>query len=412
MMSSPGQLIGRRTVLGQATSWLGCLAAGCGCDEVSGPGGETGTGGPDADGAWHVHPGESIQAALDLAAASSAGHRVVVHPGTYRPRKPGQALIWLNRQHDGITLEARGEVILSAANPELAESEASSFPAVVNHVVYFGDGITARTVLRGFRITGANRFQTRSDLPGPVEPNRPELGKQNLLFFYCDGGGIKVFGRSYPRIERVEVIGNVANPCGGGISIQHLGFQQDSVRISDSVFRDNSCQVTGSAIDVLPGSRAEITNCLFVGNVSNTGPDTVSPPGELYNARHGSGALTVFPGSRVRVSGCTLTGNWNGVDDKGEGNHYTRSIFWQNTKSGGTAPEGRYELDIVDGSNVSGCYFGGATVDLRGTIDPEANTLDAPDPEFDTRFHPRCPAYEGVGYRRVENPEAASAKEH
>ena len=408
MTPSPGQLIGRRTALGGTAAWLGCFAAGCGCDDNSG----TGPGGPDADGTWHVHPGESIQAALDLAAASSTGHRVVVHPGTYRPGQPGQALIWLNRQHDGITLEASGEVVLSAANPEIAERESGSFPAVVNHVVYFGDGITARTVFRGFTITGANRFQTRSDLPGPIEPNRPELGTQNLLFFYCDGGGIKVFGRSYPRIERVEVIGNVANPCGGGISIQHLGFQQDSVRISDSVFRDNSCQVTGSAIDVLPGSRAEITNCLFVGNVSNTGPDTVSPPGELYNVRHGSGALTVFPGSRVRVSGCTLTGNWNGVDDKGEGNHYTRSIFWQNILAGGISPEERYELDIVDGKNVSGCMFGGATADLRGTIDAGTNTLDAPDPDFDERFLPRCPAYDGIGYRPVEKPPASSSREH
>ena len=412
MMQETGHHLRRRTVLGHAVAWLGYWATGCGGEQNGGPtpGGEAG--GPGADGAWHVHPGESIQAALDAAAVATGGRRVVVHAGTYRPEQPGQALIWLHRQHDGITLEADGTVVLTAANGEIADREASSFPAVVNHVVYFGDGISARTVFRGFTITGANRFETREDDPGPIEPNRPELGKQNLLFFYCDGGGIKIFGRSYPRIENVEVTGNVANPCGGGISIQHLGFQQDAVRITDSVFRDNRCQVTGSAIDVLPGSRAEITNCLFTGNVANTGPDTVSPPGELYNARHGSGALTVFPGSQVRVTGCTLTDNWNGVDDKGAGNHYTRTIFWQNTHSGGTAPEGRYELDIVDAKNVRGCFVGGATQDLRGTIDPKTNTLDAPDPEFDEWFGPRCPAYEGVGYRRVGKPVVPPSKGH
>ena len=406
MTAEPRRLIRRRTALAHGASCLGLWMAGCR------DGGDTSPGGVDGDDAWHVHPGQSIQAALDRAAATDGRRRVVVHEGTYRPDRPGQALVWLNRRHDGITLAAEGTVVLTAANSDIADRDAESYPAVVNHVVYFGDGISAKTVFRGFSITGANRFDTRSDEPEPIEPDRPELGKQNLLFFYCDGGGMKIFGRSYPRIEQVEVTGNVASPCGGGVSIQHLGFQQDAVRISDSIFRDNHCQVTGSAIDVLPGSRAEITNCLFTGNVANTGPDTVSPPGKPYNARHGSGALTVFPGSRVRASGCTWTGNWNGVDDKGEGNHYTQSIFWQNTRTGGTAPGGRYELDIVDGSNVSGCYFGGATVDLRGTIDPATNTLDAPDPEFDEWFGPRCPTYEGVGYRRVENPEAASAKEH
>ena len=48
-------------------------------------------------------PGEKCGSSDASEAASSAGHRVVVHPGTYRPRKPGQALIWLNRQHDGIS---------------------------------------------------------------------------------------------------------------------------------------------------------------------------------------------------------------------------------------------------------------------------------------------------------------------
>ncbi|MFP6767507.1 MAG: right-handed parallel beta-helix repeat-containing protein [Planctomycetaceae bacterium] len=381
----------RRAVL----TWGLLAACSVGCGGTSA--------GPAADGAWHVYPGESIQAALDRAAANATSKRVIVHAGTYRPSRPAQALVWLNRRHDGITLEALGRVVLTAENPELAVAADESFPAIVNHVVYFGDGISARTVLRGFTITGANRFQTRSDDPGPIEPNRPRLGKKNLLFFYCDGGGIKVFGRSYPRIERVVVTGNVASPCGAGLSIQHLGFQQDAVRIRDSIFRENRCQVTGSAINVLPGSRAEITNCLFVGNVANTGEDTVSPPGKLYNAEHGSGALTVFPGSRVQLTRCTLTGNWNGIDDRGQGNSYTDSIFWHNTLDGGKAPQGRYELDILDAKNVAGCLFGGATVDLRGTIDAGSNRLDAPDPQFDEKFHPRCPDYSDVGYRAAEN---------
>ena len=377
------------------------LLAGCGTDEVR----------PGPDGAWHVYPGEDIQAVLDRAAADPRHKHVVVHEGTYRPARPAQALIWLHRDHDGLLLEASGRVVLTAANPDLADREAESFPAIVNHVVYFGDGISARTILRGFTITGANRFQTRSDDPGPVEPNRPELGKQNLLFFYCDGGGVKIFGRSYPRLERIEVHGNTSDPCGAGISIQHLGFQQDTVRISDSIFRDNRCHVTGAAIDVLPASSAEITNCLFVDNLANTGEDTVSPPGKKYNAEHGSGALTVFPGSRVQVTRCTFTGNWNGVDDKGTANRYERSIFWQNTRSGGLAPRGRYELDILDGSKVRDCLVAGDKADLRGTIDVEKNRIGGPDPEFDEEFRPRAPDCADIGYRPAKKLATTSAEQ-
>jgi phage tail protein X len=105
--------------------------------------------------AYRIQPGGSIQAALEAAAKDPANKIVYVHTGTYRPAAHGQALIWFNRRHDGITLEAVGEV-LTAANPAIADNKAPSFPAVVNHVVYFGDGVSTKTVLRGFRVTGAN----------------------------------------------------------------------------------------------------------------------------------------------------------------------------------------------------------------------------------------------------------------
>ena len=73
----------------------------------------------------HVHPGKSIQAALERAAEEGIG-RVIVHAGTYRPPSPRQAMIWFNARHNGITLEAKGEVILTAANPDLADPSAPS----------------------------------------------------------------------------------------------------------------------------------------------------------------------------------------------------------------------------------------------------------------------------------------------
>src|SRR5256714_6729768 len=110
---------------------------------------------------YHVFPGDQIQEALQLAARDKTNKIVKVHAGEYRPSSKRQALIWFNKTHDGIRLDAVGPVTLTAANRELGISSEPGFPAVVNHVVYFGDGISSNTVLRGFRITGANHFVTK-----------------------------------------------------------------------------------------------------------------------------------------------------------------------------------------------------------------------------------------------------------
>ena len=344
----------------------------------------------------HVYPKGQIQDALDAAAKDSANKTVYVHAGTYRPAAKGQALIWLNARHDGITIEAVGDVILTAANPDIADSRHPGFPAVVNHVVYFGDGISRKTVFRGFKITGANNFTTGSGEQSPIESD--EIRK--TTFFYTDGGGIKVYARSYPTIENVEVYGNYTSPCGGGVSVEHLGQPRDSVLFRNCIFRDNRTQTTGSALDLLHGSYATIENCLFVGNVANLGVDIVGLLGGAeYRAEHGSGALTVFENSRATVSRSTFTGNWNGVDDNGTGSTYVDTIFWRNTLKGGISPASRYELDIVDGAGVRGSFIHGDVNDLRDSIDRKLNTFDGPDPRFDAQFAPQAPQYAAVGYR-------------
>ena len=173
-------------------------------------------------GGRHVYPKDSIQDALEAAAKDRVDKTIYVHAGTYRPASKGQALIWLNERHDGITIEAVGDVVLTAANPEIADRLHPGFPAVVNHIVYFGDGISRTTVFRGFKITGANNFTTGTGDKSPIESD--EIRK--TTFFYTDGGGIKVYARSYPTIENVEVFGNYSSPCGGGVSVEHLGRPQ------------------------------------------------------------------------------------------------------------------------------------------------------------------------------------------
>ena len=369
------------------------------------------------EGAYHVHPGEQIQPALDKAAEDVEHKRVIVHQGTYFPSEKRQALIWFNERHDGIELIAEGEVVLSAANSAIADPSAESFPAVVNHVVYFGDGVSGRTTLRGFKITGANNYVTDRETEDVMEPNFDSLrhteGYYGRLFFYSDGGGIKVFGNSSPTIERVEIFDCYSSPCGGGISIEQRGFKEQPVTIRDCVFRDNRALVTGAAVDLLPGSFARIENCLFVGNVSNTGVRHKPVVGNIdwpeiprlmasaigYLPNHGSGALTVFFNSRVDVQRSTFTGNFNGVDDMGDGSNYSDCIFWMNTATGGIRPAARYELNLKTGEGVRGSFVNGEIDDLRSTVDGERNELSCPDPKFDEAYIPANQAFRDVGYR-------------
>jgi hypothetical protein len=352
---------------------------------------------------YHVFPGTSIQETLERAARDPVNKRVLVHAGTYRPRERGQALIWFNARHDGITLEADGDVTLSGANPDLADPKAPSFPAAVTRVVYFGDGVSRATVLRGFRISGANNLTLGTGQRSPIESD--DIRK--TPYFFADGGGIKVYARSYPTIEHVEVFDNYTSPCGAGVSVEHLGRPQDAAVFRHCIFRDNRTQITGAAVDLLHGSAAVLENCLFARNVSNMGVDYVGMlTGGEYLAEHGSGALTVFAGSRATVSRCTFTDNWNGVDDHGSGSTYVDSIFWRNVRPGGISPGDRYELDITEGAGVRGSFIHGAINDLRQTVDAARNTFNPPDPRFDADFVPSHPAYAAVGYRPVARPRA------
>jgi hypothetical protein len=213
--------------------------------------------------------------------------------------------------------------------------------------------------------------------------------------FFCDGGGILIFGRSYPTIENVEVYGNCSSVCGGGVSVLHqIDALAAPARFKNCVFRENHAAVSGSAVDVFaPGSWVELDNCLFVGNVSDEELD--------YTGDHGFGALSVFPQSRVTVLNCTFTDNWSAVDDHGFGSEYRQSIFWKNTRTGGVVKKSRFELDLAQPATVEGCFVGGKINDLRANVPSATNHFDPADPDFDGDYRPRNPLYSNVGYRPV-----------
>ena len=354
---------------------------------------------------YHVRPGDDIQEVLESAAKDSERKRIIVHAGTYRPGQRGQAMIWFNARHDGITLEAEGEVVLTAANPKLADKSTPSFPAIVNHVVYFGDGVSRKTILRGFKITGANGFLTVKDEPFNIQPKIEGDNLERAKFFYTDGGGIKIFGRSYPAIENVEVVDNFTSPCGAGVSVEHRGHTDgsklQSVLMKNCIFRNNRCPISGAAVDLLHGSSAEITNCLFVDNLSNGPMDEMAKTPGKWKPKYGSGALTLFPGSKILLRRCTFTGNRNAVDDANDGNIYEDSIFWKNNAPGGWPTGSRYELDLASGVGVVGCSIGGEINDVNSNVDTDDNVIGCADPKFDDHYVPQAEAFEDVGYRPV-----------
>ena len=343
---------------------------------------------------YQVYPGDNIQDALQLAAENTTNKTVKVHAGEYRPNSKRQALIWFNKMHNGIRLEAVGAVTLTAANSQLSAASEPGFPAVVNHVVYFGDGISSNTVLKGFRITGANNFVTKLR----TRDMEPDMAVPKNFFFYSDGGAIKVFGRSYPTIQNIEIVDNFSSPCGGGISVQHQGFSQTPVTIENCVFLRNRAQGTGAALDLLAGSSARIINCVFVGNVSNTGEDPVAKnSGERPFVNNG--VLTVFWNSHADVRNCTFTGNRNGADDMGGRSTYSNCVFVDNKLDAGLKGYARYELAVNAGGKVTGCLMNGAIHDAGHVVSAQENVLDAPPPKFDKAFIPEAPEYKNAGYR-------------
>jgi hypothetical protein len=346
---------------------------------------------------YQVQPGDSIQEAIELAAGNKTNKTVYVHAGTYRPSTPGQAFIFLNHKHDGVQLKAQGNVTLNAANPEVARAGSRGFPAIVNHIVYFGDGISRRTVFDGFKLTGAKGYFT-TNATEQIEPNRLlERG----LFFYGDGGAMKVFGRSYPTIRNVECHDNYASPCAGGLSIQHEGHgnqtSPQAVLVENCIFRNNSAEVNAAAVDLLPGSVATLTNCLFVGNYGNVGRNYIDdrPQPEFTNAA----PLCVFQAAFALVLNCTFTGNRNAVHDLSEtGSTYRNCVFWNNSIPGGFYTTNRFEFFAEGEPEVSACFFKGVVIDPKRRLN-SSNVFQAPDPDFDEVFNPRNPLYRNAGYR-------------
>jgi hypothetical protein len=220
-------------------------------------------------------------------------------------------------------------------------------------------------------------------------------------FWVTDGGGIKIFGASSPTLENLEVYDNFTRPCAGGVSVQQQMLKENPVTFRNCIFRNNRAQVTGCAVDLLEGSFAVLENCLFVGNLGNTGVDTVAKrSGE--KPMDNSAALTIFQNSRAIVRNCTFTANRNGVDDLSGVSVYENSIFLRNELAGGKPEFQRYEVDLQKGGTVKNCVIVGTVHDPAGALAKNGNRLNA-ELKLDEKFRPQASGFENVGFRPPSN---------
>jgi hypothetical protein len=273
-----------------------------------------------------VKPGDDIQSIIDNGVKAGA-KTFLFEPGLYKPNKSGPALIYLHKAHTGITLKAKGEVILSSANEQVSDEKTNPFhPDIVNHIVYFGTGIKDRTVFDGFILEGSNGYVTTKDAD-KAEPNG--YWKKSFIY-YADGGAIKIWGKSYPTLQNLIIRNNKVILCGAGISIEQTGRAKKPVTIDNVHFINNQANLTGAAVDLLPGSWAKITNSHFEGNSTESlmsqFPDYLKeefphPKGVVHSdvlTNKGifdqSAAVTVFKNSSLEISNSTFKDNQRSID--------------------------------------------------------------------------------------------------
>jgi hypothetical protein len=321
------------------------LAAGCG-------------GGAPPPAITHVvKPGQSIQAAIDLA---QPGEVVLVYPGTYTPAKPDEAMVIFTAQKNGVTLRGAGkapdEVVLDGSKQVL-------------HVLYFAEGIGRQTVVENLTVTGGLAYPATVLPPGYVFTLRPEIDPSDD--FYHDGAGVMLF-RAAPTVRGCRVLSNDAQRCGAGISVfayASSGFPSVGPLIQDCEITGNKLGATdssgtGGGIDVYNGARAEVINSLLAGN-NGWGAiavldNAVAVLDGLTFADNSSFPLATSGSSTTTLSNSIFAHNGDDalhVDEKTI--TYDHCAFWANGVNPWTPPAGRghVTLDPLFVKGPRGAYY-------------------------------------------------------
>ena len=190
----------------------------------------------------------SIQAAIT---AAGSGDTIIVCPGTYEEN------IVLNNKN--ITLQSRDPLDPTVVAATIIDGGGSG------HVVEFSGGDTS--TLEGFTITNGNAY---------------------------NGGGIYIWGNSFPTISDNVITNNTANEAGGGIVLISLnGNATNYTTITGNTITSNTAGTYGGGIDLWASNNVTIDNNSITGNTSNA-----------YG-----GGIIVAHGSSSTITGNTIHDN-------------------------------------------------------------------------------------------------------
>lgn len=209
----------------------------------------------------HVHPGQSIQAAIDIAVNQD---HIVVHAGTYP---------------EAIVFKGDAIVVRSLAGPKSTTIDASG---TSKRGVSFTELESPSTILDGFTIRGGNGgilcHTAHPTIRNCIVLENASTGR---------GGGVFVTGGSVtvgPIVEDCVFENNSSAQGGGGIATQNKGitlrrcvvrgnvnqgsgggggvFLQGSgiATVEDVLIEDNECTTTaGGGLNIAPSSNARVT---------------------------------------------------------------------------------------------------------------------------------------------------------
>ncbi|MHC4537194.1 MAG: choice-of-anchor Q domain-containing protein, partial [Planctomycetota bacterium] len=301
----------------------------------------------------YVNPGESIQAAIDVAV--SGVDEIEVAPGTYS---------------EAIDFIGKAIRLYSSGGPDVTTIDGTGH----YHVVQCISGEDNGTILEGFTITGGNAMGSGFDGYGGGMFNdysSPTVTNCTFTGNSADyGGGMGGWSTSSPTVTNCTFSGNIAID-GGGM----YNHQYSSPTVTDCTFSDNTASNGGGMRNYY--SSPTVTDCTFSGNTAN------KVGGGMCNAESNNSTVT----------DCTFRGNiaiWGG----GMFNWDNSSLTVTNCSFSDNAADyggGMYNGD-ESSSTVTNCTFtGNIAIDGGGMYnDTSSPTLancilwgDSPDEIFE-----------------------------
>lgn len=290
----------------------------------------------------HVHPGESIQAAID---AAENGDTILVSPGTYEE----------NIDYQGKEIAILG----SGWRKTFLEGDLSESTVIVR------SGQSPATRIQGFTIRAAFFLGAGGGIH--AQGASPSVVDCQIYGAYADQGGGGIFGD--PIVDRCAFLNNLAGPLGSGGAIHGAptitrclffgngvldGVEGGALAmtggsVTDSVFVNNSTSNTGgSAISVGLGKNALLDRCVIVANHSDCGC-TVSGSARIVNCTIVGNTADVCFGSPVVIGGvCGATSIENSIVRENDGEELSAvgTVSYSNVE-GGAIGIGNFDLDAL-----------------------------------------------------------------